>query len=110
MLRPLGAAEAGQAASRSSTGGSTDQHGADNISSMSSGVCVARKTPSFFSAAHLSTPKRLMSTAVGGGDPTQTGDIAARAGAGAATAGDIGPDVVAGAADAAMAASTLDQV
>ena len=108
MLRSLGAAEHGPA-NRSSTGGSSDQQGADGTSSRSSSVYVTRKTPSSFSAKHLSMPKRLMSTVVGGGDPPQTGDAAASA---AAAGGDLGPDAVGGAADAAIAAAAggLDQV
>lgn len=108
MLRSLGAVEQGSA-NRSSTGGSTGPQGAHGISSGSSRINVARNTPSSFSATHLSTPKRLMSTAVGGGNPPHTGDTAASA---AAAAGDLGPDAVAGAADAAMAAAAggVDQV
>lgn len=92
----------------------TEQQGTHGVSSSSRGssVCVSRKVPFAFSAAaHMSTPKRLMSTAVGGGDPPPQagGDSAAANAAGAA--GDLGPDVMAGAADAAVAAAgAVDQV
>lgn len=100
MLRSLGAAGHGPG-NTSSTGGSTGLQDAVGVSSGSNSVRVLRKISPAFSAAHLSTPKRLMSTAVGGGDPP-TGDTAA---ANAAAAADLGPDAVAGAADAAMAAA-----
>lgn len=104
MLKALGAAGHRRANRSSNTGGSTGVG-----SSRSSSVCFAKKAPSAFSAAHLSTPKRLMSTAVGGGDAPRAGD--AGAGAAAAAANDLGPDAVAGAADAAMAAAgTVDKV
>lgn len=108
MLRLLGPGHG--RANGSSPGGSSELQGAHGVSSSRrSSVFATSNTHSAFSAAHLSTPKRLMSTAVGGGDPPHAGDTAS---ATSASAGDlVGPDAMAGAADAAMAAAgVVDQV
>lgn len=106
ILRALGCAESpkSKSVSRSEHRGSTvcsEQASARSASSGCLGTWPTRKRVSALSAAHLATPKRLMSTAGGGGGNPQT----------ASGGGDVVPDAIAGAADAAgAAAGTADQV
>lgn len=114
MLRALGGREHPSAnnsaehvrGSRTGRSSSSKQSGHSSSTSCSNLYASGRELSFAVSAARLASPKRLMSTAARGSIPP-TGNT----GASGAAVGGVGPDELAGAADAAMAAaSTADQV
>ncbi len=102
MLRAIGCAERPTVSSSEQSSTVCSEQATDRrASSGRLGAWPTRKKGSALSATHLATPKRLMSTAGGGGGIPQT----------ASNGGDVVPDAIAGATDAAVAAAgTADQV
>lgn len=90
--------------SRRTDGSGSEEQSGHSISTSCSNSYPSRRAFSFeVSAAHLASPKRLMSTAAGGGSNPPTGN----AGAGGSAVGDVGPEAL---WEGAAAASTADQV
>lgn len=92
----------------SRTGGSSSAQQRNQSTTICSNLHASRGDLAFAaSAGRLALPRRLMSTAAGGGSNPPTGNT----GPAAPAVGDVDPDALAGTADAAMAAaSTADQV